>query len=226
MTTWASSYLLTKFNQLAGRPPADAGITDAQKYQRLTDAQNAVIADIAARAPWTLYQKVGYGSIPTLTTTDNQVFTFGTDVNGDPLFPQGKVMIYPNVNAIPGYPWVEGWDYLQEGTQIRIPNNGTWSQPLYWRGIAPVLDITASNQPSIIPPPARILIVLEAVRVFGEEGNRNPALAATMAAEYGKQFPRWMLVFKTQFKSGGALGSLSGLTLSMSGIGINGVNWP
>ena len=99
MATWTNANLLTEFNNLAGRPASGDIIADAAKYQRITNAQNAVIADVAARVPESLYQKVAYGSIPTLTTTDNQVFTFGTDVNGDPLFPIGKVGIYPSLAA-------------------------------------------------------------------------------------------------------------------------------
>lgn len=221
---FTSADLLTRFNQLAGRPTADV-ISDALKYQRLADAQTEVIADIAARAPWTLYYKGTNGSWPTLTTADNNVFTFGNDVNGDPLFPEGKVMIYPSVNAIPDCPWREGWDYLQEGTQIRIPNGGTYSGTLYWRGIAPVLPISGSNQPSIIPPPARILIVVKAVMNFAQEGNRNPALYQQMyqrywgnpAASQVGDFARWMLVFKTQFQNGGAIGQLTGRDFAIAG---------
>lgn len=194
-------------------------MTDATKYQRLADAQLGLIADIAARAPWTLYSKAAYGSTPTLTTTDNQVFTFGTDVNGDALFPEGKVMIYPSLNSIPDAPWREGGDYLQEGTQIRIPNNGTYAGTLYWRGIAPVLPISASNQPSVIPVSSRILIVYKAVEQFANEGNRNTALADRMGTQYARDFARWMLVWRTQMVNGGALETLTGRDLAILGVG-------
>ena len=215
MATWASSVLLSRFNDLSGRPASGDSITDANKYVRLTDAQNAVLADAASRVPKAFYSKAAYGSMPTMTTSDNQVFTFGTDLNSDPLFPIGKVRIFPSLAAVPDSPWIEGVDYLNEGTQIRIPNNGTYGGTLYWRGIAPVIDISASNQPSLIPPPFRILIVYEAVRRYALEGNRDAKLAEAMQREYDVVFARFCLTLKTQFSNGGALGGISGRNLTM-----------
>lgn len=219
MTTYTSADLLQRFNWLGQFPLSNDTISDTDKYTRLADAQNDVIADISARAPWTLYSKAAYASTPTLSTSDQQVFTFGTDVNGDPLFPEGKVMIYPSLQAIPDSPWREGVDYLQEGTQIRIPNNQSYGGTLYWRGIAPVLPISASNQPSLLPPPARMLIVYKAVGQYAMEGARNEALQQKMDQLYQRDFPRWMLVFKTQFANGGALGTVTGLQLAIAGRG-------
>ena len=214
MATWASTVLLSRFNDFSGRPASGDSITDANKYVRLTDAQNAVIADAAIRVPKAFYSKAAAASTPSCSTTDSKIFTFGTDLNSDPLFPIGKVRIFPSLAAIPDSPWVEGVDYLNEGNQIRIPNNGTYGGTLYWRGIAPVIDISSTNQPTLIPPPFRILIVYEAVRRYALEGKRDLPLAAVMQAEYDRTFPRYCLVLKTQFSSGGALGSVSGLTLA------------
>jgi hypothetical protein len=215
MATWTSAELLTRFNELSGRPSSSDSIADAAKYKRLADAQNVVLADAAARVPRAFYSKAAYGSTPTLTTTDQQVFTFGTDVNGDPLFPIGKFRIFENLSAIPDYPWVEGIDYLWEGTQIRIPNNATYGGTLYWRGIAPVLDISATNQPAIIPVSFRILIVYEAVRRYAEEGGRDVPLANRMQANYDATFAKYCLTLKTAYSNGGALDSVSGLNLTM-----------
>ena len=225
MATWTSANLLTRFNQLAGRSASNDTISDADKYQRLSDAQQYVIAQAASRSPNAFYPKAGYGSYPTLTTSDNQVFTFGTDVNGNPLMPIGKVQIYPSLASIPDWSWVEGLDYLDEGTQIRIPNNRTWTGTLYYRGIVPVLDITSTNQPSIIPVNFRMLIVYEAVRQLADEGQRQDDLADRMAVRYAQMFAEWMLVLKTQFSDGGALGSVSGLKLAEAGGAVNGRNW-
>lgn len=218
--TWTSADLLSRWNRLAGRPATGDVLADATKYQYLSDAQQEVIADLAAIAPWTLYQKAAYGSLPTLTTTDNQVFTFGNDVNGNPLFPQGKAMIYPALSSIPDAPWREGWDYLNEGTQIRIPNNGTYTGTLYWRGIAPVLDLSASNEPALLPVASRVLILYKAVWYYATEGNRKPDLAASMEKMYKERWPAWCLVWKTAFQNGGALGSVTGRDLARSGVGL------
>lgn len=225
MATMTSAELLTRFNQLSGRTSSGDSITDAEKYQRLSDAQQYVIAQAASRSPNAFYPKAAYGSYPTLSTTDNQVFTFGTDANGNALMPIGKVQIYPSLASIPDWSWVEGLDYLDEGTQIRIPNNRTWTSTLWYRGIQPVADLSSTNQPAIIPVNFRMLIVYEAVRQLSEEGQRNDALADRMLAKYREMFAEYMLVLKTQFSDGGALGSVSGLKIAEAGGAVNGRNW-
>ena len=220
MPTFTSADLLTRFNELAGRGASDT-ISDSNKYRRLADAENVVLADAASRVPKAFVNKGSYAAMPTLSTTDSQVFTFGTDVNGDPLFPIGKVEIYPSLSSVPDSPWIEGVDYLNEGTQIRIPSNRTWGGTLYWRGIAPVLPIDGTNQPSIIPPPFRMLIVYEAVRRFAEEGKADLELADRMAMNYQREFARFCLTLKTQFSNGGALGGMSGRNLTFLGSSLN-----
>ena len=216
MATYQSSDLLTLFNSYAARPSAGDQISDANKYLRLARAQHVVIDDFAARIPEPQFSLAAYGSTPTLTTSDNQIFTFGTDLNSDASFPLGKVNIYNSLSAIPDYPLVEGQDYLWEGSQIRIPNNGTWVGTLYWRGVAPVQEISASVQPTIVPPPARILIVLEAARAFMAEGGRSPDKVQSLAAEYGVNLARWLLALKTANMTRGGTGALSGLRLTMA----------
>lgn len=219
--TYTSADLLTWFQRLAQLPSSNGPVTDVDLYARLAQAQNDVIADIVVRMPQPFYSKAAYASTPTLTTSDNQVFTFGTDVNGDPLYPIGKVEIFPSLDAIPDSPWREGYDgdYLNEGNQIRIPNNGTFAGTLYWRGVAPVLAITATNQPTLIPPPSRMLIVYKAVEQYAMEGSRDEKLESKMAALYARDFPRWMLVYRTQFQNYGAIASLTGMQLAILGAG-------
>lgn len=208
--------MLAKFNQLSGRLTSNDPMTDAAKYQRLSDAQNEVIQDIAPRCPKSLVSHAVAASTPVLTTADNKIFTFGTDISTtDAQFPIGKVRIFPSLVSIPDHPWIEGQDYLNEGTQIRIPNDRTYSGTLYWRGMAAVANISASVDPSISPPPARVLIAYRAVEVLAEEGTRNTELADRMAKLYSEAFRRWCLVWKTQFSSGTGFGIVSGLDLTM-----------
>ena len=214
MATMASSDLLALFNDYAGRPASGDAVSDANKYKRLARAQDVVIEDLAARVPNPQYSHAAYGSTPTMTAvTGNQVFTFGTDANSDPSFPIGKVAIYDSLSAIPDAPLVEGVDYLWEGNQIRIPNNGTYGGTLYWRGVAPAEALSSSVQPTLTPPPARILIVYEAVRAYAAEGNKNPELSAQMAQEYGAALARWCLTLKTANVNRGAR-SITGLRLA------------
>lgn len=221
MATWDSADLLTSFNEKAGRPAVDS-ITDARKYARLAKAQNRVIALMAGVVPYSLYPKVAYGSLPTLTTTDNQVFTFGTDTNGYSVFPMGKGGIYSNLNDIPDFPWIEGRDFISEGTQIRIPNNGTYTGTLYWYGIGQPADISASVQPALFPEASRELIVIEAVRQFSQEFLRNKELADEMRLEWDDgngrgAWPTWCLTWKTQYRKGGALNAFTGMQLALAG---------
>lgn len=201
-------------NAYSGRPSTDA-ITDVEKYARLAKAQNRVLLEIAAVAPRALYPKVASGSMPTLTTTDAQVFTFGTDASGYAVFPMGHTGIYDNLDNIPDWPWIEGRDFINEGTQIRIPNNGTFTGTLYWYGIGQPADITAVVQPALLPEASRELIVIEAVRRFAQEYLRNAALVDEMAAEWDRAWPRWALTYRTQFRSGGALVPRTGLQLAL-----------
>jgi hypothetical protein len=205
----------------AGRPATDA-ITVASYYARLAKAQNRVVALISAVAPNSLYPKVAYGSLPTLTTTDNQIYTFGTDSNSYANFPMGHGGIYSSLNDIPDAPLQEGWDYMNEGTQIRATNNTTLPATLYWYGIAQPVDLDATHQPVLLPEASRELIVIEAVRRFSQEFLRNAPLVDEMNNEWERAWPIWCMVWKTQFMSGGALGVWTGRDLALaSGGGSN-----
>lgn len=229
MAVYDSAYLLGWFNRLTGRPQG-SGATDSiapvDKFKRLAEAQDEVIADIAAICPWVLYPTVSYANMPQLSTVDNQVWTFGTDANGYPIAPMGKTMIYPDLNSIPGCPWQEGTDYLNEGTQIRIPYNNTYAGPLYWRGITPPAAISATVQPALFPEASRELIALRAAYNFGQEGTRNLALSDAMAERYGYplsqngapgRFAFWCTSWQNAFTSGGALSAVTGQQLAYAG---------
>lgn len=199
MATWDSADLLAQFNRLCQRPTVDE-ITDATKYQILTRGQEAVITEIEAIYPDCLYQ-----APTTLSTSDNQVFTFGTDGNGNAVAPRGHVGIYPTLESIPDFPWQPGLDYLDEGTQIRIPYNNSYASTLYWRGVATPSDITALVAPAIRPAPARRLIVLKAAMEFGSEGGSRPDIVQAAEREWAREFPRWMLNFRSRFRTGGVI---------------------
>ena len=214
MASWDSSDCLALFNQMAGRPTADA-ITDAQKYAMLSKAQNRVIAMMAPVVPNSLYPKVSYGSLPTLTTTDSQVYTFGTDAQGYAQFPMGQGGIFASLNDIPTNPLRPGADYMIEGTQIRALNNTTLPATLYWYGIGQPADMTALVQPALFPESSRDLIVIEAVRRFAQSYVRNLALKDEMELEWAKAWPLWCHTWKTAFKQGGAL-RLTGQSMALA----------
>ena len=204
MAGFAAADLLDLFNRLAGRPAADA-MSDTEKYRWLSDAQQAVVAEIAAIAPSALT-----AAPAAMTTTDEgATFTFGTDLNGQPLMPIGKVGIYASLSSVPDDPWSEETDYLNEGWRIRLPNNSRYAGTLYWRGVTPPPDLSATVEPTLMPPAARELIVVRAVKDFAESAEQNLDLAAAMAARWAHSFPRWLLTYRTQFRSGGGLAPLS-----------------
>lgn len=204
-TGWTSADLLTRFNQVAGRPAADS-ITDAEKYVFLSDGQESVLTEIAGVSPKQLY-----GAPTAMTSADGgYTWTFGTDGDGYPLFPMGNAQIYPTLDAVPDYPWQPGYDYLDEGVQIRIPNNIQWPGPLYWRGITPPAQITATVQPILQPPPARTLIVTRTVLMFAEQYLRNAALADQMQTRWNREWPAQITMIRRHFRGGSRLGPLTG----------------
>ncbi len=221
MATYDSAYLLAQVKRLTGRTGTDS-ITDANWYIRITEAQNQVIADIAAICPHVLYPTAAYASLPTLTIT-GAIGTFGLDDNSYAKFPMGHGNIFRSLQDIPNSPFV---DYMNEGTQIRALNNGTLPSTLYWYGISQPDDINATDQPAIKPEPARELISLRTAYNFGLEGNRNVNLSQSMAAEYGYplhstkpgRFAFWMVTMRTQFARGGAL-TLTGRDLAIGNYG-------
>lgn len=205
-TGWDSSDLLTRFNAWAGRPISGDAITDVQKYQRIADGQEAVFIEIA---------NVAQNSIPKtptamVTADGGYTWTFGTDDNGYPLFPLGKASVYPNLTAIPDYPWQPGIDYLDEGYRIRIPNNIPWSGQLYWYGMQAPPRISASVQPVIQPPMTRRLIVVKAVEIFASEYERNPALVDEMLNRWDRWWPKDSTMLRRHFRGGRSLGPLTG----------------
>lgn len=218
MAVYDSAYLLDYFNRLTGRPATDA-VTNASKYTRLSEAQTAIVTDIAGIYPDCLYPT----TTPTLSTSDNKTFTFGTNDNGFAIAPMGKASIYASLNDVPFHPWRPGLDYIPlGGTAIQIPNNNTYSGMLYWRGITPPGVIDADNEPVLFPEGARQLIAYRAAIAFLMEGGRQPDLAAQYIAMYGRPlgpnpglFATWMLEWRTQWRGGGVLGNrVTGLAVA------------
>lgn len=204
-TGYQSSDLLALFKTLVPRLASGDAISDANLYTRLAQAQDDVLADVVNVA-W----KSVVGAPTAMTSADGgYTWTFGTDGNGYALFPLAA-RIYPNLVAIPDYPWTPGRDYLDEGTQVRMPNNQAWSGTLYWQGVTPPQALSASVQPVLEPPPARLLIALRAARDFASEGKRDPELYQLMDRRYAEQWAKWATVIRKHLRGRGRLGPLSG----------------
>lgn len=200
MASFDSADLLSQFNELSGRPSTDE-ITTASKYARLARAQLDVIQEVAAIYPQAMYRSGG----PTATTTSGGiVHTFGTDGNGHAVAPLGQVWIGRSTSRYPDTDLEEGVDYVNEGTQIRMVNERV-ENTLYWHGIPTPNDISASEEPSLRPAPARRLIVVKAVEAFSREGGRDYALADEMVNLWNREFPKHMTIWRNQFRQGGAV---------------------
>lgn len=207
MAAYDSVDLLARLRKQIRRPTADETLTDAQAYEALTDGQQALYEDVMVRAP-----EIMVGAPAAMTTADSKVFVFGTDANGDAIVPMGKVGIYTSLALVPDYPWSEGEDYLNEGSQIRIPNNTTFSGTLYWRGVVSPAPISAASAPTFKPASDRLLIVYWAAASYAGWGDlRDPTSYRSL---YTEGLGRLLLRLKTQFKAGPAY-SLSGLQIRM-----------
>lgn len=203
-TGWQSADLLARFNLTAGRPSSGDSIADATKYQYLADAEQHILTRIAGISAKTLF-----GAPALLTTADGgYTYTFGTDGNGYPLFPVGPARIYNSLASIPDYPLTPGVHYLDEGVTIRGPNNTPIPGPLYWYGLTPVAQLSASVQPVLMPPPTRMLIVIEGVKNFAESAVRNAELADRMTVRFEREFGHAMTMIRRHFRGGGAMGRL------------------
>lgn len=214
-TGWQSSDLLSRFNAMAGRPTGDA-ITDVQKYQGLADAQETLIARITSICG---NQQV---SAPTaMTTADGgATWTFGVDGNGYASYLMGA-RIYPTLSAVPDYPWQPGVDYLDEGVQIRMPNNLKWTGNLYFYGVVGPQALSATVQPVIQPPPMRILIVIEAVRSFSEQFVRNDELVTVMDRKWDREFANYMTMIRRHLRGNrnrSVFGWLAGVGIGRPGL--------
>src|SRR5690606_34156080 len=113
----------------------------------------------------------------------------------------GSGSVYRSLDAIPQSPMRVGVDYIDEGVQIRIPNDRAYSGQLFWYGITQPPALSASTQPFIQPPAARILIVIEAVRIWAEDFDRNGALADRMANRFARELPPWLTQIRKHLQS-------------------------
>lgn len=204
--TWDSADVLRRFKREAGLADSNEEDDSIDLYPILTTAESEVIREIAIRYPACLYNQQG----PTALTpsADRKTFSFGVDGNGNDILPMGWVQISPRLSAFSGddsYYWREGYDFLDEGTRIRMPSDRSYSGALYGRWIPTPPNITALVNPVLNPADARDLIVIKAVESWAAEGNIRPDLVDRMEKQWAKKFPVWMLTFRRRFRGGGAL---------------------
>lgn len=218
-TGWQSTDLLSRFQSWAQLPASNGPISDANLYQRLSDAQDQVILECA-----NLMGRILFTPPFQMTSSDGgYTYGYGNDGNGYALFPLAGY-VYPTEQAIPGYPWVPQRDYLDEGTVIRGLYNTVIPLAPWFYGIVQPAQLSASTQPVIQPTPSRVLIVIEAVKLYAQEGNRDQNLAAAMQVRWDEQWPRWATAIRRHLRGPRSLGPLTagGGTWTGAGIGVGG----
>jgi hypothetical protein len=195
---WDRADLLARCKRYARRPATDASTADADWYRWMTEAEYEVMQDIADRAPESLW------SAPFQMTagTGNKTYTFGNDANGQAMAPM-RCEVYRSRVDVPDFPLTEGVDYLWEGNTIRIPydqgrtfvNGAPWA-----RVVAPPIEITALQGPTLRPLHARTLIVLGAVARWASEGGYrdNSYWEAKLAAEKRRWYATLRNMVRTQ----------------------------
>lgn len=213
-TVWASADLLRRFKRLAGIADVNEDDDTLDLYPILASAEVEVIREIANRYPHALYDRQG----PTRLTPseDRKTFSFGTDGNGNPVLPLGWVQISPRMTAFAGddsYYWREGVDFLDEGTQIRMPSDRRYAGDLWGRWVPTPPGISSTVAPVLQPAEARELIAIKATELYATEGNTRPDLADAMRKLWGGphnghppgKFASWMLTYRRRYRGGGAL---------------------
>ena len=172
-TRYSSVDLLAMCKDKAGRPAVDAQMPDESWYRLLTEAQDALLPEIAYRAPAALA-----GQYATLQTDDGgRTYNFGLDVYGEPLVPLGHVEVWAREGGrrLFAASYDSGGDFVIDGNRIRFPGDrvGRFSDGPYarWTGVPPA--ITEAVQPIIQPRPMRVLLVYYAVMLWSERGGRR-----------------------------------------------------
>jgi hypothetical protein len=158
--------LYERFKMYQRRPEQDEKLDSDGVYALLSDAQQQVVVEIANHVPHMLL-----GPPTQMVTADNGLtYTFGTDGDGDNIFPIGSVEIAARNGRSTLYAsaYADGsLDYVLEGDRIRMPRGRarTFTSGPYARFITPPPEITAVVQPMarIKPKSARMLIVYRAL---------------------------------------------------------------
>ncbi len=173
---------------------------DPDLYAFLTDAENAVKQDLAPRIPHVLNQQTA------MTTADGGLtYTFGTDSEGNAIYPLGQVEVFAQAADVPYYPLRPYEDFIPEGDNIRMPNNAPRTFPSggpVARFIPLTLKIDGSTNPTLLPFQLRELVVIEAARRYAIAAKQGD-LAAAASQDYAVALQRNLTVFQTQYSTAG-----------------------
>lgn len=194
---WSSPDLLRRCKQYARRPATDAAVTDDMWFDWMTEAQVQVFHDLFSRHP-----ELQTSAAILMTSTDGgYTYTFGVDVDGDPLYPMGFTELFPDLRSIPDSPLVYGEDYEVEGYLVRIPGNRarTWSAGPYARFVTmPDQAVSLDLNPLLYPKEARMLLVWKALQSWASRPGSG-ASPDYYEKEYDRALVRLLTKLATTF---------------------------
>ncbi len=198
MANFDSPDLLSRARALLNRPDTDEGLTDAQLYVLLGDAQRRVMELLAFHCP-----ESNYGAPTLLTTADSgATYTFGTDADGANICPIGHVELRESKTGAMIPPASE-WDistlaFLFNSDTIRWPGQKTrtFSDGPYARFIATPGVLTAAVAPVLKPLYARELIVFDAAERAAVRLGTDPTPFGQM---FDSRFPEILATITTAF---------------------------
>lgn len=177
MAKYDTADLLARCLRNAMRPSTDAQQETTDWYAFLAEAQDEWYNHLAVICPEALY-----GNPVVLSTADlGLTYTFGTDADGNNIFPMGHVEIRSAPGGAvltPTVEWGNAGDYVREGDKIRWTNGvkrtfGT-TGPVA-RFISPPGLIDGTHEPTLKPLSARLLLVYRACAKWARRGGlRDP----------------------------------------------------
>lgn len=136
----------------------------------------------------------------TVTPDPSYIFTFGTDSDGNSLYPLGDVMLFRQLSDNPDWALREGVEFQMEGNKIRLTDNVPWSGDLpYFQCLALPLTLSATVPPVLRPVQARELIVNAAALKYAEDSDESAA--ARFEARLEKSWTRWLWAIQRQYAS-------------------------
>lgn len=218
---YSATDLLARCLFYAQRPAIDESMSTAQWLSLLTEAHSYWVAMIASVAPSALY-----GPPTLLQTQDGGIsYQFGTDIDGNPIFPIGHVELRESPFGrewVAAAEWDNSGDFVMAGDSIIFPGqraktfgNGPWGR---WVTPGGTISLDGQHEPTIKPVSARMLMVFHAVTLWASRGgfrDPGPWQAKEDALWYGN--PQQGNVglqgmYKTQYltQGGEAIGGSSG----------------
>lgn len=157
---------------------------------------------------------------PTLTVTpDANTVTFGSDADGNAIFPIGTVEIFPTLSAIPGGALRPGVDFLIEGRLIRGLNGQPWAGPgPYARFIRVPTKVSATVDPTLQPVQMREAMIYDAAATYYRI-TKDPESKAQSEADFEACYLGHLLALRVQYAAQDAQAGLGGDWNWVSGSG-------